>query len=374
MSPQHPDEAAENEAAENGVVADQAVVDQAVVDQAIASLAELYHRYLTGIVLALVVEKGEDRAVDAMFGLFRRQHLEKFLPGLAKLGLTGLPDAVACAQYHYLSNHVGGVSVAFVPESDRKAWVRYLPPRWIFDGTALAAIPTRVERAMLHGWHGHNGVSLGNPRLGFVCTGQTMDGSPGLEGYYIEEDHDLAPEDRVRFRFGETCPPIDVAALPTLAADAWPAERLAKAARNYTIDYIHNLFPVLVDQLGPLDASGLLYRTGRRIGMQYSTAVSVGLGDRPAQVLAALLAAHGDNVVLSEGPHGGYDVIQSGWRLMRGLEAECGPEWFDGWRGLWEGVIAVLDPQARLDVLERLDLGDDVTRWRLSPRRPPGVF
>ena len=52
---------------------------------------------------------------------FRRQHLEKFLPGLAKLGLSALPHAVACAQYHYLSNHLGGVRVEYMYESDRKA-------------------------------------------------------------------------------------------------------------------------------------------------------------------------------------------------------------------------------------------------------------
>lgn len=342
---------------------------------ALQGLSELYHRYLTGLTLALIMERGEDRAAEALFGLFRRQHLDKFLPGLEKLGLTGLPDAVACAQYHYLSNHVGGVGVVFVPESDRKAWVRYTPPRWIFDGTALAAIPTRVARAMLHAWHGHNGVSLANPRLGFVCTGQTMDGSPGLEGYYIEEDHELDPEDRVRFRFGERCPPVDPAALPRLAADSWPPERLAKAARNYSMDYVRNLIVVLTEQLGPLDAGGLLYRTGRRIGMQYATAVTGDLEGSPAEILARLLAAHGDPVTVS-GTRGGAGgtVSQSGWRLMRGLEAESVPEWFDGWRGLWEGVVAVLEPQLRLNVTARLDLGDNSFGWQLMAARPPGRY
>ena len=333
------------------------------------ALAELYHRYLTGLILALVVDRGEDRAVDAVFGLFRRQHLDKFLPGLGKLGLRGMPDAVACAQYHYLSNHVGGVGVAFIPESDRKAWVRYIPPRWIFDGTALAATPTRVARAMLLAWHGHNGVSLGNPRLGFVCTGQTMDGSPGLEGYYIEEDRDLEPFERVRYRFGESCPPVDAAALPALPADTWPPDRLAKVARNYSMDYVRNLIPVLTELLGPLDAGGILYRTGRRIGMQYSTAVSAGLGDAPAQILGRLLAAHGDAVEID-----GDSVVQRGWRLMAGLESECVPEWFDGWRGLWEGVVAVLEPGARLQVDERIDLGDETFVWRLRAPAPPGIF
>lgn len=337
-------------------------------------LAQLYHRYLTGLVLALVVERGEDAAADALFGLFRRQHLDKFLPGLAKLGLTDVPDAVACAQYHYLSNHIGGVGVVFVPESDKKAWVRYTPPRWIFDGTALAAIPTKVARAMLHGWHGHNGVSLGNPRLGFVCTGQTMDGAPGLEGYYIEEDHELAVEDRVRFRFGEQCPPVDSAALPDLAADSWPPERLAKAARNYSMDYVRNLIVVLTEQLGPLDASSLMYRTGRRIGMQYATEVSRDLPGGSAQRFALLLAGGGDEVALGESDHDSGVVTQHSWRLMRGLEAESVPEWFDGWRGLWEGLIAVLEPQARLVVDTRLDHGDASFTWRLEQARPPARF
>jgi len=331
-------------------------------------LGELYHRYFTGLILALVTELGEDRAVDVVFGLFRRQHLERFLPGLAKLGLTELPDAVACAQYHYLSNHVGGVGVVWIPESDHKSWVRYLPPRWVFDGTALAAIPTRVARAMLHGWHGRNGVSLGNPRLGFVCTGQTMDGQPGLEGYYVEQDHELAPEERVRFRFGETAPRVDPNLVPELSAETWPAERLAKAARNYSMDYIRNIVPVMVEVLGPMQAAGVLYRTGRRIGMQYGLAVTEGL-DCAADALGCLLGAHGDQVSVDDNV-----ITQSSWRLMRGLEHECVPEWFDGWRGLWEGVVDVMAPQTRLKTLSRLDLGDEAFVWELVQRSNPGRF
>ena len=157
------------------------------------AVAELYHRYLTGILLALVQRHGTVRASEVAFRTFRRQHLEKFLPGLQKLGLADLPPAVACAQYHYLSNALGGVKVEWIPETDRKSWVRYLPPRWIFDGTAVCGIPTEVSRAMLWGWHAHNGVSLGNDRLGFVCTSMTTDGGAGLVGYYVEEDRPLEP-------------------------------------------------------------------------------------------------------------------------------------------------------------------------------------
>jgi hypothetical protein len=180
------------------------------------AVSVLYQALLTGLVLTLVTRRGEDQAAEFVFRLFRRQHLEKFLPGLAKLGLDRLPHAVACAQYHYLSNQVGGVKTEYARESDRKAWVRYPPPRWIWYGASICGISSRVNAAMLHGWHGHNGVTLGNPRLGFVCTGQTVDGDPGLEGYYLEHDHDLAPDERVRFARGERMPVFDPAAAPRL--------------------------------------------------------------------------------------------------------------------------------------------------------------
>ena len=89
------------------------------------AVSVLYQALLTGLVLTLVTRRGEDQAAELVFRLFRRQHLEKFLPGLAKLGLDRLPHAVACAQYHYLSNQVGGVKTEYARESDRKAWVRY---------------------------------------------------------------------------------------------------------------------------------------------------------------------------------------------------------------------------------------------------------
>mgnify|MGYP007071007218 CR=1 FL=1 len=147
------------------------------------AVSTLYNALVTGVVVSLVVRRGEAVARDYVFRHFRRQHLEKFTAGLAKLGLTGAPHAVACALYHYHSNALGGVKTEYVRESDRKAWVRYPPPRWMWRGTTIAAIPHAVSAAMLHGWHGHNGVTLGNPRLGFVCTGMTVDGLPGLEGH-----------------------------------------------------------------------------------------------------------------------------------------------------------------------------------------------
>src|SRR5215467_12095180 len=189
-------------------------------------IAELYHAYFTGLTLSVVTRRGRREATEFMFRVFRRQQQERFLPGLKKLGIDHLPPAVAAAQYHYLSNWIGGVHVEYMYENDRKAWIRYSPPRWIWRGTAICGVPGEVSRAMLRGWHGNNGAVLGNLKLGFVCTKQTVDGQDGLEGYYCEYDHDLTVEERVVFAREQEAPPFDLAKAPALPTDAWPKPRL----------------------------------------------------------------------------------------------------------------------------------------------------
>ncbi len=321
-----------------------------------AAIGELYHRYLTGLVLALVLRQGTERAAEVVFRTFRRQHLELFLPGLRKLGLEGLPPAVACAQYHVLSNALGGVNVVWIPESDTKSWVRYVPPRWIFDGTAVCGIPTEVSRAMLRGWHGHNGVSLDNDRLGFVCTMQTTDGQPGLEGYYIEEDTPLLPEVRVRFRPGErpVNAPVD------LPKPAWDPRRLVKVERNYATAYIRSILPEMCAVLGPADTGAVGAIAARQIGMQYHATVMGMLGDEDAafaQRFARLLRAHGDDVEVDG------DVVRID-RCSLVDDLALSPEGFDAWNGLWEGLAAI---EGRALVLaQRRDRGDDCYSWRVT--------
>src|SRR5215470_4125876 len=228
----------------------------------------IYHSYLTGLILMLASRAGAAPAAKVVFRTFRRQQLARFLPGLKKLGLEKLPHAVACAQYHYLSNQVGGVKVEYVYESDRKAWVRYPPPRWIWWGAPICGIPSDVSRAMLRGWHANNGVVLGNARLGFVCTGQTVDGQPGLEGYYKEWDHDLAPEERLQFAPAERCPPFRSDLAPRLPESSWPEERLQKVLRNYSMEYIASILPETIAVLGPAEGRHIGGTAARLVGMQ----------------------------------------------------------------------------------------------------------
>jgi hypothetical protein len=327
------------------------------------AIAGLYNALMTGLVLSLISQRGEAAAADFVFAHFRRQHLEKFLSGLGKLGLADLPHAPACALYHYHSNALGGVKTQVLVESDRKAWVRYPPPRWIWQGTAICAVPAAVNEAMLHGWHGHNGVSLGNPRLGFVCTGETVLGDPGLEGYYFEYGHEIGEDERVRFAPGERCPPIEPASQPRLDSGDWPAERLARVSVSYAAEYVRSLLPVTRELFGADEARKLVGRTARLIGLQFHDPTARALqidDDGPeafARMLGALASAQGETVAVD-----GVRVVQSGWKLMRGVDVD--PDFaLAAWNPLWEGALAAHNRFLRLETLRE---GDGIV-WTVTP-------
>ena len=330
------------------------------------AVAGLYHAWMTGLVLTLVSRKDSATAEAFMFRVFRTQHLEKFLPGLEKLGLASEPDAVAAAKYHYFSNQLGGVGVEYLEESPKKAWVRYPPPRWIWMGTALCGVPTAVNRAMLRGWHAHNGVSLGNPKLGFVCTKTTVDGQPGLEGYYHESDRDLAPDERLQFRPDESAPRIDRASLPQLDAESWPDARRRKASRNYAMEYIRTALPVLTELVGPEEARYLIRLSGLQIGMHGHRDALAALGQPEdgtletfLEVFEQLLRGQGDAVARS-----GSQLTQTGWRLFRGRsvphEAVA-----HGWSALWEGVALAHDRFLALDFEAQLGGAEPRFSWNV---------
>lgn len=351
---------------------DPSATAQPDMSAAYQALATLYNALMTGTVLSLVTRRGADTAREFVFRHFRRQHHEKFLPGLKKLGLDNQPAAVACALYHYHSNALGGVKTEYLRESDRKAWVRYPPPRWIWRGTAACGVPHPVNEAMLHGWHGHNGVSLGNPRLGFVCTGMITTGAPGLEGYYCEHDHDLAPEERVRFVNNERMPHVDPAAQPRLDTAAWPEERLRRTYRSYAMEYVRTMLPTLMDLLGPRDAEAEVGRTARLIGMQFYEETAVALAVDPrggpvefAHYLTTLLAAQGEETTTAVDGSSAI-VRQCGWRLMKGVsfandrDAAAG---LRAWNELWVG--AALAHDRFITVAMTGDPRDTIT-WTIS--------
>src|SRR3954470_22869441 len=308
------------------------------------SVADLYHAYFTGLILSVVTRRGKADAAEFVFRVFRRQQQERFLPGLEKLGLSHLPPAVAAAQYHYLSNWIGGVHVEYMYETDAKAWIRYPPPRWIWRGTAICGVLGEVSRAMLRGWHANNGVALGNLNLGFVCTKQSVDGQDGLEGYYFEYDHPLESDQRLGFARHLEAPMFDPAKAPALPVASWPQARLEKAHRNYAMEYVRTAAPVMVQLFGPEDAGHLLHLTGKLIGMQYfdevARALGMACGVAPefAAFLDALLAAQDDVAELS-GSGGHFELRQESWKLMADV-ADHHPACIQVLAGLVEGLAA----------------------------------
>ena len=303
------------------------------------SVADLYHAYFTGLILTVVTRRGTADAAEFVFRVFRRQQQERFLPGLEKLGLSHLPPAVAAAQYHYLSNWIGGVSVEYMYESDRKAWIRYPPPRWIWRGTAICGVPSEVSRAMLRGWHANNGVSLGNPKLGFVCTKQTVDGQDGLEGYYYEYDHALDVDQRLVFARHLEAPMFDANKAPALPVSSWPKPRLEKAYRNYAMEYVRTAAPVAVQLFGPEDGGYLLHITGKLIGMQYFDEIARGLKiERGSakefdELMLALLEAQ-DDLAENGASHDVYGIVQQTWKLMADV-----PDYHPACAKVLEGLI-----------------------------------
>ena len=343
---------------------------------ALQAVAEWYHAAFTGIVLGAVTRLGVPIASELVYRVFCRQREARFLDGLRKLGLEGLPHAVAAAQYHYLSNDVGGVAVQTMRESDRKAWVRYVPPRWVWAGTALCGIPSEVTMAMLRGWHAQNGTMLGNPRLGFVCTKMTTDGDSSLEGYYFEHDHVLAPHERLRIAKDEAGPDFDATAAPALGSASWPPERLERARRNYAMEYVRTTLPVAVDLLGADDTVRVLGITLRQVGMQHYglAADTLGLpasGDAADFVRFMVAMARGQGDVATFGAEGDAMVVEQ--RAIRLFAGDRPPDAAAvlAWNGLWEGALAAHD--RRLVLSCRPGSGDGSVTWTIARRRVAGA-
>ena len=337
--------------------------------QAIDAQAHLHHAYLLGLQLMVSTRKGPEVVGDWMFRLFRRQHLDKFLSSFDKLGLSGLPHAVACARYHVLSNNMGGVGVEYMEESDRKAWVRFRYPRWMYDGPTVCGVPVEVSRGFLKGWYAHNGVSLGNPRLGYVCVSEDMTGEFGLCGYFQEYDRNLSEDERLRFAKGELPPPFDPDAQPSPPADQWNELRLAKANRNYAMDYIRNGLTALASVIGEDETRALGGLAARLIGSQYFSATAGMIGaddggiDAAAAYLCGMFEGMGDRVTLAV-QAGGAEIRQEGLRIVRGLPEDEARIVLDCWAELWQGAM---NAQRQLKTLAPARDGEAVI-WHIGLR------
>ena len=333
----------------------------------IKAQAHLHHAYFLGLQLAVSMNQGPAVMEEWMFRLFRRQHLDKFLSSFAKLGLDGLPDAVACAKYHVMSNSVGGVPVEYMPETDKKAWVRFRYPRWMYHGPTLCGLPPEVGRGFMRGWYAQNGVSLQNPRLGYVCVSEDLTGEFGFCGYFKEHDHDLADDERLQFAKGEVPPPFCAEDQPQLPSSEWNEERMQKASRNYAVEYIRNGLVELASVIGE-DATGQLgARAARLIGLQYFQEtlqmVNGTDGDLQAGVdwLCRMMGGFGDACEVSL-QQNEAEVLQSGLRVVRGLPPAERKIILDAWCHLWGGAMSSFRQMKQLT----WNIEGETITWRIA--------
>ena len=333
----------------------------------IRAQADLHQQYFIGLQLMVSTREGPAAVREWMFHLFRRQHEEKFLSSFRKLGLDGLPDAVASAQYHVLSNTLGGVGVEFMAESDTKAWVRYRYPRWWLDGAALCGVPVEAGDGFMRGWHANNGASLGNPRLGFVCVSEDMTGEFGFCGYFKEFDHELSEVERLQFAKDERPPPFNPSAQPKPPAAEWDEARLAKAYRNYAVEFVRNSVTALTKTLGRVQAVERGVLAARVTGLQQYAhlAASVGAVDGgvhdASRFLAAMFEGMGDEVE-TEHTEGRAVLRQSGLRIVRGMDGDARDDLLRCWTAIWKGTVA--SHRAFIDVV--VEEEGDTLVWNIS--------
>ena len=154
----------------------------------------------------------------------------------------------------------------------------------------------------------------------------------------------------------------------------WPPERLAKAERNYAMEYIRSGLPRLAELFGPAEAGHLGRITGRLIGAQLyketAALLDIEAGGARGVLPVSCCGSPQARAMRRHWPSrrtAPCSVRRAGWRLMRGLEP-LSPAIFEAWNGLLEGALAVHDRRLVLEVLARRDFGDAAFVWRI--RRP----
>ncbi|MFO0996072.1 MAG: hypothetical protein U1F33_05255 [Alphaproteobacteria bacterium] len=230
---------------------------------------KLWGRSFAGLTCMTYRERGAAALHKLWFDVLCGHQVGHYHEGLRLLGIHNDPPAVAAAKYHYLTNQIGGLAMEYVEESPKKVWIRYLAPMWTYNGIALLALPGQVRRTIFSAWHPRNGKLMGCPRLGYVGTKFIMEGEPYDEGYFLEYDRDLAPEEIMRYETVQRTPEFDPAKAPKLDPKVWPEARLLKAQRNFSGGYVKTTVDMLNATYGEWVTNFLLGETMRCLAIQY---------------------------------------------------------------------------------------------------------
>jgi len=260
---------------------------------------------VSAVTATLYREKGEQALNDVWRTLMSAEQAIRFRDALVKLGIENDPPAVAAAKYHYFSNSIGGLTMHYVEESPRKAWIRYLPPWGSFPGISALTVPLSVRRTILSTWHPRNGELLGCPRLRWVATKFVSEGHPYDEGYFEETEHDLPLNQRMEVKVVLRSPEFDPEKAPKLDPHAWPEARVLKGHHNYAADYARHAVEAVLTLHGEEQANNIVRLAMKFLAVQFSgqLAKQTGFADRTAlaaaQVSAAILRSFRNDVELS---------------------------------------------------------------------------
>lgn len=248
---------------------------------------------VSSVTAVLFREKGEVALNDVWRTLMSAEQSIRFRDALVKLGIGNDPPALAAAKYHYFSNSIGGLTMHYIEESPKKAWIRYMPPWGSFPGIAAMAVPSTVRRTILSTWHPRNGELLGCPRLRWVATKFVAEGHPYDEGYFEECDRDLALSERMAIQPVASSPEFDPAKAPKLDPQAWPEVRVLKGSHNYAADYALHAIEAVIKHFGEQTAQHVVRMAMRFLAVQYTgqLARQVGATDGSAHAAAQMAAA-----------------------------------------------------------------------------------
>lgn len=238
----------------------------------------------------LTRDQGQSVAIQLIKSTMRAEQGARYVEGLQKLGIDlAEPPAVKAAKYHYLSNTLGGLSLEYFRESNRKAWIRYRAPVGSSPGSGLAFIPRDVRKAVFMTWHPNNGKLMGCPNLQWVLTKLSCDGHPYDEGFFIERDQEVAPEDRGIM--ADEDPPVSKfpeEQFPLVDAEQWPLIRRLKAQRNFGHDYYFASLKRISTLVGEVPAEAFVTLAARLTAIQMQAAFATPAQETPERWMATI--------------------------------------------------------------------------------------
>jgi len=156
-----------------------------------------------------------------------------------------LPPAVAAAQITSLLQTGSAAVMPNMYETDRKAWIRYPQPRWIWRGTAICGVPGEVSRGDACGDGTPTTALRSQSQRGFGLQQESVDGKAGLEGYNCEYDHTARELRSAQVRAASEAPGSIPSKHRRCRLRAGQKTGLEKAYRNYAMEYVRTAAPVM---------------------------------------------------------------------------------------------------------------------------------